>query len=83
MKKLGAREAKNQFGQFLDAAQRSPVRVTKKSRPVGVMLSEEQYQRLLGAAWERLQTTVDSMRAEAAENGLTEDALADLLRDER
>jgi prevent-host-death family protein len=53
MKEISAREAKNQFGQFLDWAQRAPVRVTKRGRPVGVMMSEEQFHRLRGAAWER------------------------------
>jgi prevent-host-death family protein len=39
MKKMSAAEAKTRFGQFLDAAQREPVLVTKKNRPVGVMFS--------------------------------------------
>ena len=51
---MAAREAKNQFGQLLDAAQRAPVRVTKKGRAVGVMMSMEQYARLRGAAWDAL-----------------------------
>ncbi|MEN8719094.1 MAG: type II toxin-antitoxin system Phd/YefM family antitoxin [Oceanococcaceae bacterium] len=79
MKIIAAREAKNQFGQFLDAAQRAPVRVTKKGRSVAVMMSEEQFQRLRGAAWSRLQATVDQLRADAAAAGLTEAELATLL----
>ncbi len=82
MKEIAARDAKNQFGQFLDAAQRTPVRVTKKGRPAGVMMSEEQYQRLRGAAWDRLQATVNEMRKEAAAAGLTEAKLEALLRDD-
>lgn len=82
MKEIAARDAKNQFGQFLDAAQRAPVRVTKKGRPAGVMMSEEQYQRLRGAAWDRLQATVDEIRRETTESGLTEAKLEALLRDE-
>jgi prevent-host-death family protein len=39
MKTMTAAEAKNKFGQFLDAAQREPVLVTKNDRPVGVFLS--------------------------------------------
>lgn len=39
MKIMTAAEAKNAFGQFLDAAQREPVLVTKQNRPVGVFLS--------------------------------------------
>ena len=39
MKIFSAVEAKTRFGQFLDAAQREPVVVTKKDRPVGVFFS--------------------------------------------
>jgi prevent-host-death family protein len=82
MKEINAREAKNQFGQLLESAQRSPVRVTRHGRSAGVLMSEEQYQRLLGLAWDRLASTVESLRAEAATEGLTEGKLAELLADE-
>lgn len=82
MKEINARTAKNQFGQLLESAQRGPVRVTRRGRPAGVLLSEEQYQRLRGIAWDRLADTVASMRQQAAQNGLTEDVLAVLLADE-
>ena len=39
MKKMSAAEAKTRFGQFLDNAQREPVLITKKDRPVGVFFS--------------------------------------------
>jgi len=39
MKTMTAVDAKTRFGQFLDAAQREPVVVTKKNRPVGVFFS--------------------------------------------
>lgn len=82
MKEIPAKDAKNQFGQFLDAAQRAPVRVTKNGRPVGVLMSEAQYQRLRGAAWERLQATVETMRQQASDAGLSDEVLEDLLRDD-
>jgi prevent-host-death family protein len=41
MKTMTAREAKNHFGEFLDAAQREPVIITKNNRPVGLMISIE------------------------------------------
>ncbi len=82
MRTIPAREAKNQFGQFLDAAQRGPVQVTKKGRPVGVMLSLEQYERLRGSAWGRLGATMDAASHEAERNGLTDEALDALLADE-
>lgn len=82
MKQISSRAAKNQFGQLLESAQRGPVRVTRRGRPVGVLLSEEQYQRLRGLAWDRLSNTMESMRKQASENGLTSEALAELLADE-
>lgn len=39
MKTMSSREAQNAFGNFLDTAQREPVMVTRRNRPVGVMLS--------------------------------------------
>lgn len=42
MKIMTAREIKNRFGEFLDAAQREPVLVTKNNRPVGIMISVEE-----------------------------------------
>ena len=39
MKTMTSREAQNAFGNFLDTAQREPVMVTRRNRPVGVMLS--------------------------------------------
>ena len=54
MRKMAARDAKNRFGYLLDAAQSAPVRVTKNGRAVGVMMSMQHFERLRGAAWERL-----------------------------
>lgn len=41
MKVMTARDAKNHFGEFLDAARREPVVVTKNDRPVAIMISIE------------------------------------------
>lgn len=41
MKIMTARDAKNHFGEFLDASRREPVIVTKNDRPVGIMISIE------------------------------------------
>ena len=40
MTTMTALEAKNAFGQFLDAVQRAPVTVTKNGREVGAMFSK-------------------------------------------
>ena len=79
MKEVAAREAKNRFGYLLDAAQSAPVRVTRKGRAVGVMMSVQQYERLRGAAWERLTVTMDALSEETSAKGLTEARLKALL----
>ena len=81
MKGFVASPAKDQFGLLLDTLQGEPVRVTKKGRAVGVIKSMQQYERLRGAAWERLQATMDAIGAEAAANGLTDSDLESLLVD--
>ena len=82
MNEITARDAKNRFGQLLDAAQRTPVRVTRNGRAVTVMLSVQHYERLRGAAWERLAATMDVMGEQASANNLTDAKLDALLADE-
>ena len=82
MRTISAIDAKNRFGQLLDAAQREPVTVTKKGRPAAVMLSVEDYERIRGAARRRLLGTIEQTQQDAAAAGMTEDVLDQLLTDE-
>lgn len=79
---LTANEAKTRFGEFLDRAQQGPVRVTKHDRVVGVMVSAEDYEGMRAYYANRLQQTMDRMADRAAAQGLTPQALAELLADE-
>ena len=81
MKEITARDAKNRFGYLLDAVQSAPMCVTRKGRAVGVMMSVQHYERLRGAAWERLTMTMDALGKVASANGLTESRLKALLAD--
>ncbi|MGE9294812.1 MAG: type II toxin-antitoxin system Phd/YefM family antitoxin [Puniceicoccales bacterium] len=47
MKKMSAKEAKNGFGLLLDTARAEPVVIEKHGRPVVVVVSTEEYDRLL------------------------------------
>lgn len=47
MKSMSAKEAKNGFGLLLDTARAEPVTIEKHGRPVVVVLSTEEYDRLL------------------------------------
>ena len=82
MKEIAARDAENRFGYLLDVAQSAPVRVTRKGRAVGVMMSVQHYERLRGAAWEGLTMTMDALGKEASANGLTEARFKALFTDE-
>jgi prevent-host-death family protein len=82
MRTISSLDAKSRFGQLLDAAQRAPVTVTKKGRPAAVVMSIEDYERMRGAAWTRLSGTIATARKQAAERGLTDELLDELLADE-
>lgn len=67
MNEITAREARSPFA----AAQRGPVPVPRRGKPVAVMVSPRRYALLRGAAWAQLTATMDRMGAEAAARGLT------------
>lgn len=46
MKSMSAKDAKNGFGLLLDTARAEPVTIEKHGRPVVVVLSVEEYERL-------------------------------------
>lgn len=46
MKSMSAKDAKNGFGRLLDLARAAPVLIEKHSRPVVVVMSVEEFERL-------------------------------------
>ncbi|QOC22062.1 type II toxin-antitoxin system Phd/YefM family antitoxin [Wenzhouxiangella sp. AB-CW3] len=82
MKVFTALEAKNRFGKVIDAAQREPVTVTRQGRPSVVIVSAEEYERRQSRAWRNLLAVMEQTGRYAAEQGLTEEALDQLLADE-
>lgn len=46
MRTMSAKDAKNSFGLLLDYARAAPVQVEKHGRPVVVVISVEEFQRL-------------------------------------
>ena len=46
MRKFSSAEAKNHFGELVDAARLGPVAVTKYDKPFVVVLSAEEYERM-------------------------------------
>jgi antitoxin Phd len=81
MKSVSATEAKQRFAALIDAAQREPVMIRRQNRDVAVILSAEEYERIRGANIEELNRLCERVSERAAERGLTEEILADLLKD--
>jgi prevent-host-death family protein len=82
MQTFTANEAKTQFGHFIDVAQREPVRVMRRERVVGVMVSAQDYEAMRAFYANRLQHTLVDTAAQAERAGMTPEQLEDLLRDE-
>lgn len=82
MQTFSANEAKTRFGEFIDLAQREPVRVLRRDRVVGVMVSAQDYEAMRNFYANRLQHTLTATGQQAAQSGLTEETLNQLLADE-
>lgn len=46
MRTMTSVEAQNRFGELLDAAQREPITITRRGRPVVFVLSQQEYEAL-------------------------------------
>ena len=82
MKSVTALEAKNRFGEVLEAAQRQPVSITRNGRPSVVMISAESYARRQRMARERLRQAMRQAGEHAAAQGMSEQVLGQLLADD-
>lgn len=82
MQTFTANEAKTRFGEFIDLAQKEPVRVMRRDRVVGVMVSASDYEAMRQFYADRLAKTMDETADAAARAGLTPEKLDELLADE-
>lgn len=68
MARINATDAKNRFGQLLEMAQVEPVHVQKNGRDVGVVISPEQYERLLeSSSAPKVRPAIDDLLAKSIE----------------
>lgn len=82
MQTYTANQAKTRFGEFIDQAQREPVRVMRHERVVGVMVSAQDYEAMRAFYADRLRANLRASATETVKNGLTDEGLAALLADE-
>ena len=68
MRAASSTDVKNRFGEYVEAAASGPVLIRKSGRPVAVMLSVAEY--------ERLSALEDNLLGEMARQALTEEAVS-------
>jgi prevent-host-death family protein len=69
MKTMSATHASKEFGRFLDAAQREPILLTKKDRPIAVTVSVADWEELTTL---RIERGIAAGLADAAEGRVSE-----------
>ena len=82
MRVVSATAAKQKFAEMLDTVQREPVVIRRHERDVAVVISMDDYERLRRAHVDDFNAFCDRVGAEAEARGMTEEILAELLRDE-
>ena len=82
MQYISATEAKTKLAAMLDAAQTEPVTIRRQNRDAAVVISPKEYKRLQGLNIREFKDYCDLVSKRAAERGLTEERLNELLADD-
>lgn len=82
MRTYSAHQARNHFGELLDLAQHEPVRVMRRDRVVGVMVSWQDYEAMRAFYAQRLLHRFEDAATFAVDAGLSAEGLDALLADE-
>lgn len=69
MRTVSSVEAQNHFGELLDNAQREPISITRRGRPVAFVISSEAYRALSGGAAETTEKMASYLNSIAAFRG--------------
>lgn len=82
MRTVTASEARQALAEIIDAARREPVVIQRQKRDVAVVMSMEEYERLVNLNVAEFQRFSDRVGAKAQELGMTEEVLQGLLGSE-
>jgi antitoxin Phd len=82
MRTVTASEAKQGLAAVIEAASREPVMIQRQKRDVAVVLSPQEYERLVRLNVTEFQRFCDQVGAAAERAGMNEAKLAELLADE-
>jgi prevent-host-death family protein len=76
---LSATEAKQNFTEFLDKAQKEPITIQRQEQDLVVVLSVLEYQRLTKLLKNEFQEFCDQVGKNAEAKGMTEERLKEIL----
>jgi prevent-host-death family protein len=79
MRTVTASEAKQTLASVIDAASREPVMIQRQKRDVAVVMSVQEYERLVHLNKAEFQRFCDQVGTSAEKAGMTEEKLAELL----
>lgn len=79
MRTVSATEAKQNFAEIIDTAQREPIRIRRHNRDLAVVISVEEYERLNKDRWKEFDRISVIGSAQARAKGLTEKKLEEIL----
>ncbi len=82
MRTVTAVEAEKAFQTIVDAARHEPVVIRQADEEIAVLMSLQEYERLSRRNTDRFLQFCDIIGAKAVEAGMTEETLAEILRDE-
>lgn len=81
MRTIKASQARQGFAALIDAVRDEPVFIQRQKRDVAVLMSVEEYQRLVRLNVAEFQRFCDQVGRSAEEAGMTQDILDELLSD--
>jgi prevent-host-death family protein len=79
MRTITASEARREFAEIIESARREPIVIQRQQRDVAVLISPDEYRRLVHLNVAEFQRFADRVGAKAKRAGMTEAVLHELL----